>query len=131
METDVCVAHSALGLMEAGYQVVVLQDVVATTAGDEEIGLRRMRDAGAVISSAKAITYEWLRSVSNANAIFEEAGASEDTKPANILVTLRLLANIRLYGCHICGQVHSHSYIPLFLLDKLLWHALCKLYFND
>jgi len=81
METDVCVAHSALGLMEAGYQAVVLQDVVATTAGDEEIGLHRMRDAGAVISSAKAITYEWLRSVSNAHAIFEASGASEDTIP--------------------------------------------------
>ncbi|NOR20390.1 MAG: isochorismatase family protein, partial [Xanthomonadales bacterium] len=30
-ETDVCVAQSALGLMECDYRVVVLQDAIATT----------------------------------------------------------------------------------------------------
>jgi len=71
-ETDVCVSQSALGLMEHGYQVVVLQDAIATTAGDEEVGLGRMRDAGAAISSVKAITYEWLRSVQNTIELFEK-----------------------------------------------------------
>jgi len=75
METDVCVAQSALGLMEKGFQVAVLKDVVATTAGDEDIGIDRMRQAGAVISSAKAITYEWLRTVSNVDAAFDESTA--------------------------------------------------------
>jgi nicotinamidase-related amidase len=71
-ETDVCVAQSALGLIECGYQVVVLKDAVATTPGDEETGLNRMRDAGAAISSVKAITYEWLRSVQNTTALFDK-----------------------------------------------------------
>jgi len=75
METDVCVAQSALGLMEKGFQVAVLKDVVATTTGDEDIGIDRMRQAGAVISSAKAITYEWLRTVSNVDAAFDESTA--------------------------------------------------------
>jgi len=44
METDVCVAQSALG----------------------------MREAGAVISSVKALYYEWLRSVSNCDALREK-----------------------------------------------------------
>ncbi len=71
-ETDVCVAQSALGLMECGYRVVVLKDAIATTAGDEDTGLDRMRDAGAAISSVKAITYEWLRTVQNTTELFEK-----------------------------------------------------------
>lgn len=80
METDVCVAQSALGLMEKGYQVVVLKDAVATTVGDEEIGLNRMRDAGAAISSVKAITYEWLRTVTNAIAAFEGESTEQENQ---------------------------------------------------
>ena len=71
-ETDVCVAQSALGLMACGYQVVVLADAVATTAGDEQTGLNRMREAGAAISSVKAITYEWLRTVQNTILFYEK-----------------------------------------------------------
>ena len=65
VETDVCVAQSALGLLKSGYQVAVAKDAVATTSGGEDIGLERMKGAGAVISSVKAIYYEWLRSVSH------------------------------------------------------------------
>jgi len=84
-ETDVCVSQSALGLMERGYQVVVLKDAIATTAGDGEIGLGRMRDAGAVISSVKAITYEWLRSVQNTIELFEKCPELETTElPAGL-----------------------------------------------
>lgn len=78
-ETDVCIAQSALGLMECGYQVVVLKDAVATTAGDEQIGLNRMHDAGVVISSVKALTYEWLRTVQNTTAFFEKFPQLEAT----------------------------------------------------
>ena len=52
-ETDVCVAQSALGLMECGYRVVVLKDAIATTAGDQQTGLNRMHDAGAVFGAHK------------------------------------------------------------------------------
>jgi len=64
METDVCVAQSALGLLGEGFAVAVLEDAVATTEGGQETGLSRMRDAGVVVSSVKALYYEWLRSVS-------------------------------------------------------------------
>ncbi len=79
-ETDVCVAQSALGLMQRGYRVVVLKDAIATTAGDEETGLNRMRDAGAAISSVKAITYEWLRSVQNTTEFFKKFPELEATQ---------------------------------------------------
>ncbi len=71
-ETDVCVAQSALGLIECSYRIVVLKDAIATTVGDEQTGLNRMRDAGAAISSVKAITYEWLRNVQNTTMLFEK-----------------------------------------------------------
>ncbi|MBT6111711.1 MAG: isochorismatase family protein [Rhodospirillales bacterium] len=64
METDVCVAQSAINLLAAGYNVVTLRDAVASMDADEEVGLGRMRDAGVAISSVKALYYEWLRSVS-------------------------------------------------------------------
>jgi nicotinamidase-related amidase len=73
METDVCVAQSALGLMENGYQVVVARDAVITTVGGEVVGLNRMHDAGAVISSVKAIHYAWLRTVENTVDMYEAA----------------------------------------------------------
>jgi len=79
-ETDVCVAQSALGLMECGYRVVVLKDAIATTAGDEQTGLNRMHDAGAAISSVKAITYEWLRSVQKTTDLFEKCPELETTE---------------------------------------------------
>jgi len=65
METDVCVAQSALGLMGRGYRVVVLGDAVATSPGGEEVGLSRMRGAGALITSVRALYCEWLRGVTN------------------------------------------------------------------
>ncbi len=78
METDVCVAQSALGLMAEGFRVVVLHDATATTQGDQQIGLRRMGEAGALISSVKATSYECLRTVEKtievaiSNSEFEE-----------------------------------------------------------
>jgi len=62
-ETDVCVAQSVLGLLQQNYRVVVPKDLVITTSGDQETGLQRMQQAGAVISSTKALFFEWLRSV--------------------------------------------------------------------
>ena len=79
-ETDVCVAQSALGLMNNDYQVVVLKDAVATASGGEDIGLTRMREAGAVISSVKALYYEWQRSVTNCEILRAEAPQLQDSK---------------------------------------------------
>jgi len=62
-ENDDCVAQSALGLLQRGFRVVVPRDLVITTSGDQDMGLQRVQRAGAIVSSAKALLYEWLRSV--------------------------------------------------------------------
>ncbi|MEA3184935.1 MAG: hypothetical protein QOJ74_1412 [Ilumatobacteraceae bacterium] len=61
METDVCVAHSAIGLLELGHRVAVVGDATASPAPHHDEGIARLRDAGAVVTSVKGIYYEWIR----------------------------------------------------------------------
>lgn len=61
METDVCVAHSALGLRAMGHRVAVIDDACASPPPNHDHGLRRLRDAGIVVTSTKGIYYEWVR----------------------------------------------------------------------
>ncbi|GAB4540030.1 MAG: hydrolase [Anaerolineae bacterium] len=67
LETDVCVAHSALGLRRAGFEVVVLADATASPGSGHEPGLERMRRAGVLVSSVKSLYYEWMRGVAQDN----------------------------------------------------------------
>jgi nicotinamidase-related amidase len=61
LETDVCVAHSALGLAAAGHRVAVLEDACGSPPPHHDAGLRRMREAGIVVTTVKGMYYEWLR----------------------------------------------------------------------
>jgi nicotinamidase-related amidase len=61
LETDVCVAHSALGLAGAGHRVAVLEDGCGSPPPHHEAGLRRLRDAGIMVTTIKGMHYEWVR----------------------------------------------------------------------
>jgi nicotinamidase-related amidase len=63
LETDVCVTHSAIGLLEKGYRVAVVADAIASPESGQEIGLARMQSAGVIIVSMKSLFYEWLRTI--------------------------------------------------------------------
>ncbi len=63
LETDVCVAQSALGLVERGYRVVAVADATGAPEPAHIAGLSRMREAGVVIINVKNLYYEWLRTV--------------------------------------------------------------------
>jgi hypothetical protein len=63
LETDVCVAQSALGLIELGYRVAVVADATGSPGSGHTFGIERMRDAGVIVSSVKGLFYEWLRTV--------------------------------------------------------------------
>jgi nicotinamidase-related amidase len=71
-ETDVCVTHSAVGLSEAGYRVVVVADAVYSPAGAQAYGLARLRDLGVELVHCKGIYYDWVRTLEAALA-FQDA----------------------------------------------------------
>jgi len=70
LETDVCVAQSALGLLEHGYQVAVLEDAVGSPGNAHQYGLARMRSAGVLLSNVKSLFYEWLRTVERSRKFY-------------------------------------------------------------
>ncbi len=61
LETDVCIAHSALGLAARGIRPVVIEDATHSPPPHHDTGIRRLREAGVVIQSVKGIYYEWVR----------------------------------------------------------------------
>ncbi len=72
-ETDVCITHSALGLIDLGYKVAVVADATGSPGSAHLIGLERIRCAGGIIVSAKSLYYEWVRTVEKAME-FESLG---------------------------------------------------------
>ena len=67
-ETDVCVAHSALGLLARGFRVVVVTDATFAPGEMQHHGLQRVADAGAELIHAKGVYYEWIRTLADARA---------------------------------------------------------------
>jgi nicotinamidase-related amidase len=66
MESHICVTQTALAALREGYLVHVASDAVGSrTEWNWKIGLQRMRDAGAVISSTEMIIYELIRASSS------------------------------------------------------------------
>ncbi len=61
LETDVCVAQSALGLAARGICPVVIEDATHSPPPHHNYGIARLREAGVVIQSVKGIYYEWVR----------------------------------------------------------------------
>ena len=68
METDVCVAQSALGLLDRGLRLAVVADATYSPGTMHDHGLRRIADAGGAVVHAKAVYYEWVRTVDAALA---------------------------------------------------------------
>lgn len=61
METHVCVAQTALDLLHAGLHVFLPVDALAARGQlDHDTALRRLEQAGAVLTTAEAVAFEWL-----------------------------------------------------------------------
>jgi nicotinamidase-related amidase len=78
LETDVCVAHSALGLLDQRYRLAVVADATGSPAPGHEVGLSRMQSAGAIAVSTKSLFYEWLRTVEMVNRFHRECPNMRD-----------------------------------------------------
>ena len=71
-ETDVCIAQSAIGLHDRGFQVVVITDATFSPGTMHALGLRRIREAGGELHHAKGVYYEWIRTLDAARAFTAE-----------------------------------------------------------
>ena len=81
LETDVCVAQSALGLRAAGYRVAVVEDACASPSPNHENGLRRLQGSGVILTSVKTVFYEWVRDLETTHRI---RGAMDLPYPAGL-----------------------------------------------
>ena len=63
-----CVAQSALGLLDRGFRVVVVEDATYSPGGMHAAGLRRIASAGGELVHAKGVYYEWVRTLDGARA---------------------------------------------------------------
>lgn len=62
METHVCVLQTCLDLIKMGYQVHLVADAVASRmVENRDIAIGVLRDAGAVITSAEIVIFQWAR----------------------------------------------------------------------
>jgi nicotinamidase-related amidase len=60
IEAHVCVAQTALELLDLGFRVQVPADAVASRyESDQKFALRRLENAGATISTTEAVLFEW------------------------------------------------------------------------
>jgi nicotinamidase-related amidase len=60
IEAHVCIAQTALELLDLGFRVQVPADAVASRRRiDWEFALRRLEQAGAIVSTAEAVLFEW------------------------------------------------------------------------
>ena len=78
-ETDICVAHSAVGLVDAGLRVVVVEDAVHSPGEMHARGLARALAGGAELNHAKGVGYEWVRTVEASRRVID---ADPQLKPA-------------------------------------------------
>ncbi|MCS0603453.1 isochorismatase family protein [Streptomyces sp. LP11] len=71
IETDICVAHSAIRLHQSGRRVAVVDDAVYSPGPAHERGLRRLAGEGIETLSAKELFYDWVRTIEEANAFHD------------------------------------------------------------
>jgi nicotinamidase-related amidase len=61
IEAHVCVLHTALDLLGAGFSVYLAADACASRYSiDREFALRRLEQAGAILTTVETAAFEWL-----------------------------------------------------------------------
>ena len=62
-EAHVCLLQTALGLLDAGHRLRVVETACGSRRpSDREAAMRRLQGAGATLVSAEMVVFEWLRS---------------------------------------------------------------------
>jgi isochorismate hydrolase len=83
-ETDVCVLQSCLGLLNLGYEVFVVEELLFSSSRNVEAAIARMKAGGAVFVTYKTLYYELLQAVEGEprmDKIIESLGPFPDDLP--------------------------------------------------
>jgi isochorismate hydrolase len=83
-ETDVCVLQSCLGLLDLGYEIFVVEELIFSSSRNVEAAIARMKAEGAVFVSYKTLFYELVESVEDnrqTNRNLEKLGPLPDDLP--------------------------------------------------
>jgi isochorismate hydrolase len=83
-ETDVCVVQSCLGLLDLGYEVYAVEELVFSSARAVEAAKARMQAGGVVFLSYKTLYFELLEAVGesrHANRMLKKLGPFPDDIP--------------------------------------------------
>jgi nicotinamidase-related amidase len=68
METHVCVLQTGLDLIKEGYQLQLVADGVASrTTQNRDIAIELFRKAGAIITSAEIVIFQWAKRANTEN----------------------------------------------------------------
>ena len=82
IEAHVCVAQTALELLGRGYRVQVPVDAIGSRFPlDRDVALRRLEQAGAVVTTTEAVLFEWTETA--AHPRFKEIAALVKDRPAD------------------------------------------------
>ncbi|HET6644593.1 MAG TPA: isochorismatase family protein [Fimbriimonadales bacterium] len=60
IETHICVNQTAHDFLSRGFEVFVCADATGARMDGHEIGIERIRAAGAIIPHTESVAYEWL-----------------------------------------------------------------------
>ena len=83
-ETDVCVLQSCLGLLDLGYEVFVVEDLLFSSSRNVDAAITRMKAEGAVFVTYKTLFYELIAAVEggrHAEKMRETCGPFPDDLP--------------------------------------------------
>lgn len=68
VESHICIAQTALGMIAAGYQVHVCADAVSSrTPENWRIGIEKIRQAGGLVTSMESVLFEMLQEAGTAD----------------------------------------------------------------
>jgi nicotinamidase-related amidase len=62
-ETDVCVLQSCLGLLDLGYEVYLVEELLFSASRNVDASIARLRGEGAIVLTYKSLFYELMMTV--------------------------------------------------------------------
>ena len=83
-ETDVCVLQSCLGLLDLGYEVYVVEELLFSSSRNVGSAIARMKAEGAISLTYKSLYYELIKAVGGgpySEKIFRKLGPFPDDLP--------------------------------------------------